>query len=199
RFKYIGLTFFRMVSLLIAVSIIAFILVISSPIDPLTSYVGSESTLSQEAKDEIAEHWGLNDPPVERFIRWGKNVLRGDLGTSITFKQPVSTVILERFKYSIVLMVIAWLFSGILGFITGILAGAYKDRIFDRIVKVFCLALQSAPTFWIGLLVLSLFAVKLGWFPIGLAAPIGKLASDITIGDRIYHLILPAFTLSVLN
>ena len=68
RFKYIGSTFFRMVSLLIAVSIIAFILVISSPIDPLTSYVGSESTLSQEAKDEIAEHWGLNDPPVERFI-----------------------------------------------------------------------------------------------------------------------------------
>ena len=199
RFKYIGSTFLRLISLLIAVSIIAFVLVTSSPIDPLTSYVGAESTLSKEVKDEIAEHWGLNDPPVERFITWGKNVLQGDLGTSITFKQPVGTVILERFQYSIVLMMIAWLFSGVLGFIIGILAGVYKGSIFDKIIKVFCLTLQSAPTFWIGLLVLSLFAVKLGWFPIGLAAPMGKLKSDITIGDRIYHLILPALTLSVLS
>ena len=101
RLKYISLTFFRMISLLIAVSSIAFILVTSSPIDPLTAYIGTESTLSEAAKEEIAEHWGLNDPPVERFLTWGKNVLQGDLGTSITFKQPVKTVILERFKYSI--------------------------------------------------------------------------------------------------
>ena len=188
-----------MLSLLIAVSILSFILVTSSPIDPLTAYVGTESTLSEAAKEEIAEHWGLNDPPVTRFITWGKNVLQGDLGTSITFKQPVKTVILERFKYSIVLMLVAWVFSGVLGFIIGILAGVYKGSIFDKIIKIFCLALQSAPTFWIGLLVLSLFAVKLGWFPIGLAAPMGKLSSDITIWDRIYHLILPALTLSVLS
>ena len=181
RIKYIGSTFLRMLSLLIAVSILSFILVTSSPIDPLTAYVGTESTLSEAAKEEIAEHWGLNDPPVTRFITWGKNVLQGDLGTSITFKQPVKTVILERFKYSIVLMLVAWVFSGVLGFIIGILAGVYKGSIFDKIIKIFCLALQSAPTFWIGLLVLSLFAVKLGWFPIGLAAPMGKLSSDITI------------------
>ncbi|EKY22047.1 ABC transporter permease [Clostridium celatum] len=199
RIKYIGSTFLRMLSLLIAVSILSFILVTSSPIDPLTAYVGTESTLSEAAKEEIAEHWGLNDPPVTRFITWGKNVLQGDLGTSITFKQPVKTVILERFKYSIVLMLVAWVFSGVLGFIIGILAGVYKGSIFDKIIKIFCLALQSAPTFWIGLLVLSLFAVKLGWFPIGLAAPMGKLSSDITIWDRIYHLILPALTLSVLS
>ncbi|WP_343009432.1 ABC transporter permease [Clostridium celatum] len=199
RIKYIGSTFLRMLSLLIAVSILSFILVTSSPIDPLTAYVGTESTLSEAAKEEIAEHWGLNDPPVTRFITWGKNVLQGDLGTSITFKQPVKTVILERFKYSIVLMLVAWVFSGVLGFIIGILAGVYKGSIFDKIIKIFCLALQSAPTFWIGLLVLSFFAVKLGWFPIGLAAPMGKLSSDITIWDRIYHLILPALTLSVLS
>lgn len=199
RIKYIGSTFLRMLSLLIAVSILSFILVTSSPIDPLTAYVGTESTISEVAKEEIAEHWGLNDPPVTRFITWGKNVLHGDLGTSITFKQPVKTVILERFKYSIVLMLVAWIFSGVWGFIIGIFAGIYKGSVFDKVIKVFCLALQSAPTFWIGLLVLSLFAVKLGWFPIGLAAPMGKLASDITIWDRIYHLILPALTLSVLS
>lgn len=199
RVKYISSVFLRMLSLLIGVSIISFILVTNSPIDPLTSYIGAESTLSVEAKEEIAEHWGLNDPPLERFASWGKNVLKGDFGTSITYKQQVSTVILERFKYSIVLMLVAWCFSGIVGFLIGILAGIYKGSLFDKIIKIFCLALQSAPTFWIGLLILSLFSVYLGWFPIGFAVPMGKLSLEITIWDRIYHLILPALTLSILG
>ena len=199
RVKYISSVFLRMLSLLIGVSIISFILVTNSPIDPLTSYIGAESTLSVEAKEEIADHWGLNDPPLERFASWGKNVLKGDFGTSITYKQQVSTVILERFKYSIVLMLVAWCFSGIVGFLIGVLAGIYKGSLFDKIIKIFCLALQSAPTFWIGLLILSLFSVYLGWFPIGFAVPMGKLSLEITIWDRIYHLILPALTLSILG
>ena len=198
RAKYLCKTIFRMITLLIGVSILSFILIYNSPIDPLTAYVGTESTLSQEAKDEIAEHWKLNDPPVQRFAAWGNNLIHGDLGTSITYKQPVSRVIAERFQYSFVLMMTAWVFSGIIGFLTGIFAGVYRGSIFDRIVKLICLIFQSAPTFWVGLIMLSLFAVHLGWFPIGMAAPMGMAASDITIGDRIYHLILPAVTLSVL-
>ena len=179
RVKYISSVFLRMLSLLIGVSIISFILVTNSPIDPLTSYIGAESTLSVEAKEEIADHWGLNDPPLERFASWGKNVLKGDFGTSITYKQQVSTVILERFKYSIVLMLVAWCFSGIVGFLIGVLAGIYKGGLFDKII--------------------SLFSVYLGWFPIGFAVPMGKLSLEITIWDRIYHLILPALTLSILG
>ena len=129
RVKYIGSAFLRMLSLLIGVSIISFILVTNSPIDPLTSYVGVESTLSREAREEIAENWGLNDPPLERFMSWGRNVLKGDFGTSITYKQPVSTVILERFKYSVVLMIVSWCFSGIVGFLVGVLAGVYLSLI----------------------------------------------------------------------
>ena len=91
-------TFFRMITLLIGVSILSFVLVTSSPIDPLTAYVGTESTISEEAKVEIAEHWGLNDPPVQRFCTWGKNTMKGDLGTSIAYKKPVINVIGERFK-----------------------------------------------------------------------------------------------------
>ena len=134
RVKYISSVFLRMLSLLIGVSIISFILVTNSPIDQLTSYIGAESTLSVEAKEEIADHWGLNDPPLERFAAWGKNVLKGDFGTSITYKLQVSTVILERFKYSIVLMLVAWRFSGIVGFLIGVLAGLYKGSLFDIIV-----------------------------------------------------------------
>lgn len=199
RLKYIAGAVFRMLTLLVAVSILSFVLVAASPIDPLTAYIGTDSTLSQEAKDKIAGHWGLNDPPVQRFTAWAGNFIKGDWGTSISFKKPVKKVIGERFSYSVVLMLIAWAVSGILGFLAGILAAVKKGSVWDRLIKTFCLALQSAPTFWVGLLVLSLFAVRLGWFPIGLAAPMGKLAEDVTLTDRIYHLILPALTLSVLG
>lgn len=199
RIKYLACTVCRMLTLLVAVSILSFVLVAASPIDPLTAYIGTNSTLSQEAKDEIAEHWGLNDPPVQRFTAWAGNFLKGDWGTSISFKRSVKKVIGERFSYSVVLMLIAWVLSGILGFLAGILAAVKKGSVWDKLIKTFCLALQSAPTFWVGLLVLSFFAVRLGWFPIGLAAPMGKLAEDVTLGDRIYHLILPSLTLSVLG
>jgi peptide/nickel transport system permease protein len=188
-----------MLLLLIAVSVLSFALIVNAPIDPLTSYVGAESTLSQAAKDEIAAHWGLNDPAPERYLRWAGNILRGDFGTSITYKRPVIDIIGERFSYSIVLMMIAWILSGLLGFAAGVFAGRRRDSLPDRAVKTFCLILQSAPTFWLGLLTLSFFAVTLGWFPIGMAAPIGKPAPDVTMADRAYHLVLPVLTLTIAN
>ena len=199
RGKNILFEVIRMVLLLIAVSVLGFILITKAPIDPLVSYVGTESTLSQQAKDEIAEYWGLNDSLPERFLTWANHVLHGDMGTSITYKRPVMEIITERFAYSFVLMLMAWLLSGVLGFILGVICGMKPGSIFDRIVKVFCLAMKSAPTFWLGLLVLMLFSVMLGWFPLGMAAPIGKMASEVTIGERLYHLVLPVMTLTIVS
>lgn len=197
--KKTGMELIRMICLLVAVSVVAFVLITKAPIDPLTSYIGSNSTLSQEAKDEITEYWGLKDPLPKRFSTWAIHVLHGDLGTSITYKKPVGQVIRERFSYSFVLMLSAWVLSGVLGFFLGILCGFYPESIFDKGIKVFCLMLKSAPTFWLGLLLLSIFAVNLGWFPIGMAVPIGKLAGEVTLGDRIYHLVLPVLTLTLVS
>ena len=199
RMKYLAFVILRMLLLLSAVSILSFVLITKAPIDPLTSYVGTESTLSREAREEIAEYWGLNDPLPQRYLRWLGNILRGDFGVSSTYKRPVIDIITERFSYSIVLMMSAWALSGVLGFVIGIVAGLRQGGIFDRFIKFFCLGIQSAPTFWLGLVILSVFAVNLGWFPIGMAAPMGKLAADVTIGDRIYHLILPVFTLTIVS
>lgn len=174
----------RMFLLLIAVSGVAFLLITKAPIDPLVSYIGTNSTLSKEAKEEIADYWGLNDPLPERFVTWANHVLHGDLGESITYKKPVAEIIKIRFSYSIVLMLLAWAFSGILGFFLGVLCGLHQGGLYDRIMKLFCLITKSAPTFWLGLLILYLFAVQLGWFPMGMAVPAGKLASEVTIGER---------------
>lgn len=199
KITYITSIVGRMLILLVAVSILSFILVTKSPIDPLVSYIGTESTLSQEAKAEIAEHWGLKESLPKRYLTWADNLIHGDFGTSITYKRPVLDIIQQRFSYSIVLMMISWALSGVLGFAVGIIAGLKQGSLLDKAVKVFCLGIQSAPTFWLGLLILSFFAVTLGWFPIGMAAPMGKLASEVTIGDRAYHLVLPVLTLTIVS
>jgi len=186
-----------MLLLLVGVSALTFVLVISSPIDPVTAYVGAESNVSQEQIDNIAEHWELNKPPLQRYVRWVTNLLHGDMGVSITYQKPVSRIIAERFAASLLLMACAWMLSGLLGFLLGVLSGATEGSLVDRCIKTVCFVFSSTPVFWVGLLLLMVFSVSLGWFPIGLAAPIGKLTSEVTPLDRLYHLILPALTLSI--
>lgn len=197
RAKFLLKNAIRMVTLLFAVSVISFTLANLAPIDPVSAYAGSENHLSQEQLDAIAEHWGFNDPPVVRYMDWMGGVLTGDWGTSVIFQRPVLEVIGERFLTSLALMGTAWIISGVLGFVLGVICGMKQDTVGDRLIKSFCLVLAAAPTFWLALLALVFFSVYLGWFPMGLAAPAGVLASDVTIGDRLWHLFLPALVLSV--
>ncbi len=194
--KYLGSALLRMITLLIAISMVSFILIASSPIDPIDAYVGDLS-VSEEQRDNIAAYWGLNKSPVERYFVWVGHLFEGDMGTSITYRQPVIQIIGERFQTSLALMGLAWVLSGGLGFILGVIAGVGKGNLLDKSIKTFCLTLAATPIFWLGLLILMVFSVELQWFPLGLAAPVGKVVSQVTLGDRIYHLILPAFTLSI--
>lgn len=197
RMRFIAGNLFRMITLLLAVSVISFALANLAPIDPVSAYAGSENHLSQQQLDAIAQHWGFNDPPVERYFTWLGNLLRGDWGTSVIFQRPVIDVVGERFLTSFALMGTAWVISGILGFSLGVVSGMKRGSHVDRAIKAVCLVLAAAPTFWLALLALVFFSVYLGWFPMGLAAPPGVLANDVTIGDRLWHLFLPALVLSV--
>ena len=77
--------------------------------------------------------------------------------------------------------------------------GMFQDRWPDKILKKICYLLSSVPTFWLGLLFLLVFAVQLGWFPVGFSSPIGVRSEDITLAQRLHHLFLPAFTLSLMS
>ena len=94
-------------------------------------------------------------------------------------------------------MAIAWMLSGIVGFILGILSGIREGSLLDRIIKGYSLVIASTPAFWLALVLLMVFAVWLKVLPIGLSVPIGVEASGVTIADRIQHAILPAITLSI--
>lgn len=193
---YFSGTLLRMFTLLVAVSLVSFILVVSSPINPIDAYLG-DVNVSEQQREKIAEYWGLNKSPVERYAIWVGHIFQGDMGESITYRQPVLKVIGERFQASLALMGLAWLLSGVLGFALGVIAGAKKDSWLDWLIKTFCLVLASTPVFWLGLVILMIFAIQLQWFPMGLGAPIGKLAHEVTWIDRLHHLILPAITLSI--
>src|SRR5690625_3895235 len=96
-------------------------------------------------------------------------------------------------------MIVAWLISGISGFLLGVIAGMKEGTWIDRLIKTYCFILASTPAFWKGLLLLVDFSVSLGWFPEGLGTPAGILSSDVFLIERLRHLFLPALTLTIIG
>ncbi|KKH94608.1 ABC transporter permease [Methanosarcina sp. 1.H.T.1A.1] len=195
---FIGKKILRLISLLILVCFVSFMLIQYSPIDPVRAYIG-EMPVSAEHKAKLEEYWGVNTPPQEKFLNWAGDVLKGNFGISLIYRIPVTDVIKERFTASLALMAASWLFSGILGFILGIVAGMKKGTWIDKAIKTYCYVLAATPTFWLALVLLMVFSVYLGWFPIGLSVPIGVTAENVTFLDWFLRLILPALTLSLLG
>lgn len=197
--KYLARHIVRFALLMLAVGLVVFALVSMSPIDPVQANVGQAAyvNMSEAKRAQLASYWGGDVPFWERFANWAGALLQGDMGTSLRFNAPVSEVIARRAANSLALMGIAWLLSGVLGFALGVAAGARRGGALDRVVRSYCFLLASTPTFWLGLLILMVFAVQLGWFPIGFSVPIGVSAADVTLADAAHHLVLPALTLSV--
>lgn len=200
RIAFLIKRFARMLVLLVLISIVSFGIVVNSPVDALQAHLGSQvSVLSEEQRAAILAQLDLDKPPAERYMKWAGNILHGDFGHSTVYNQPVASMIVDRFKETFFLMIIAWTLSGIIGFGLGVLAAIKEGTWIDRGIKTYCMILASSPNFWLGLLFLMFFAGYLRLFPIGLTGPLGGLASDVTLTDRIYHMMLPAITLSLVS
>lgn len=187
--------------LLLAVSVVSFLLVGLSPIDPVQANIGQAAytSMSEAKRAQLANYWGADTPVWERYANWISSVLMGDMGTSLRYNQPVLTVLAQRSANTLLLMTLAWLISGALGFVMGIISGVFQGRAVDKAIRLYCFVLASTPTFWLGLIMLVVFSVWLGWFPLGFSAPIGKAAADVTFIDALHHVALPAITLSIVG
>ena len=115
----------------------------------------------------------------------------------IAYRQPVTKVIAVKLGNSLFLMGLAWVVSGLVGFLLGVLAGVFQGRLPDKIIKGYSLVIASTPSFWLALLLLIIFGVWMKILPIGLSVPIGVEVSGVTFLDRVRHAILPAVTLSI--
>ncbi|MDR1677524.1 MAG: ABC transporter permease [Deltaproteobacteria bacterium] len=196
---YILKNLLRLALVMTTVSLICFTLVSKSPIDPIKAYVGEVglANMTPETYAKFQAYFGTDIPAVKRYLNWASDFIVGDMGQSLIYRQPVAIVIKEKFLNSIALMTLAWIFSGIIAFIMGLIAGVFQNKLIDKIIKNYALLLASTPTFWLALIMLMIFSVWLKIFPIGFSVPLGLASSEVTIWDSIHHLILPALTLSI--
>lgn len=192
--------FVRLIVLLVLVAAGTFMLLSFSPVDPIRAYIGNDLLhVPPEQYARIAARWGLDQPLWERFGHWFIRVLQGDLGYSMLFNAPVASVIKERFATSFALLGGAWLLSGILGTAMGFVAGRYLNRWPDKAICRLSYLLSSLPTFWIGMLLLALFAVRWPVFPVCCAWEPGNSGDMATLAERLRHLVLPVCALSLLG
>lgn len=199
RLQFAAKKILRMALLLLGVSAVTFLLMSASPLDPLQTNVGQVAlgTMSQEQVEQLEAYWGVDTPPLERYAGWLTDLLHGDMGTSLLYRQPVTTVIWQRLSSSLLLLLTAWILSGVLGLLMGMAAGACRGRWPDKLIRGWCLLISSTPAFWLAILLLLVFSVWLGWLPVGLSVPVGMESGMVSAADRLQHAILPALTLSI--
>lgn len=199
RLAFAAKKLLRMGLLLLGVSLVTFLLMCASPLDPLQTNVGQTAlgSMSPEQVEKLEAYWGADTPAAERYLGWLGDVLHGDFGTSLLYRQPVIEVIGERLAGSVWLMLSAWVISGVLGVTLGVISGAFRGRWADRLIRGYCLLISGTPAFWLAILLLLVFSVWLGWLPVGLAVPVGMTADAVTFLDRVRHAILPVLTLSI--
>lgn len=189
----------RLVSLLLGLALLTFVLVSYSPLDPVQAYIGSNSEVTEAQLQALRARWGLEEPLPVRFWLWLTALLSGDFGISQFYQAPVLAVITKAFANSLVLMMVSWLLSGVMGYALGAWAAFRRGSLVDRVIRWYCYTLASTPSFVLGLILLIVFGVWLGWAPIGLSQPIGVMNADVSLVERVQHFILPCLTLSFLG
>ncbi|MGD6740531.1 ABC transporter permease [Streptomyces sp. BH106] len=184
------------VPVLAAVTFGVFAIAAASPFDPVKAYAGTAGlTASQENLDQLRVNLGVDQPLFARWWDWLTSAFTGDLGDSAVMRQPVAQVIGERLGWSVLLAATAFLVAVVLGTLLGVLAARRQGGWLDRAVTSLAYTLEAAPPFWLGLLAVWLFALKLGVLPAGGLTDTGS--STVTAGQVQSHLALPAGVLAI--
>jgi peptide/nickel transport system permease protein len=163
----IGFTLRRLVLLLpvfFVVSLVVFFIIHLVPGDPIDNLLRAGS--SPEQRLQIAAKYGLDRSLVEQYFTWMGRLLSGDLGTSIVQGRPVSALISRNLPFSLELGIAALLFSTLTGITAGVIAASYQGTRIDDAITGFILLGSTVPSFWLGLLLILVFAVWLGWVPV---------------------------------
>lgn len=184
--QQIGARVVQIIVTLIGVSFLTFCLTFIAPGDPAMMVLeAGDTVVSQEIIDKTREEMGLNDPFIVQYARWAGGVLQGDMGMSYSAKKPVADKLKEGVLGTFLLAVTTVVFMLIISLPCGIYSATHRNRLPDYVIRIFSFIGVSMPNFWVGLILLYVFGLKLGMFPIANASVTAK------------GVVLPALTLAI--
>lgn len=198
--RYLIRRLIGMIPLVLGISFLVFALINLVPGSPTTQFEFNP-TITPEDRERIAENLGLNEPWYLRYFTWLGNVLQGDFGNSFTNYAPVADSIAAALPNTLILGATSLVFALILSIPIGIISAVKLNSFFDRTVTIITTAFFSIPSIWLGLLLIILFSVKFqewGLFSLPTGG-VRDLRSGGGFWDRVEHLILPAFTLGIVQ
>lgn len=179
------------IPVLFGITIIVFLIMSLIPGDPATAILGSYAT--PENVEKLNRDLGLDKPMVQRYFIWLANMLTGDFGRSFSLNRPVIDEVLERFNATLILAGTAFVLCSILGVLAGVVSAARQYALADKAITLVVLVGISVPSFFLGMMMILLFAVNLRWLPVsGMYAIYG--GGDLP--DLLHHLIMPALALA---
>lgn len=181
----------QLIPILFIVITITFFITRIIPGDPAAIVLGPQAPV--EAIEALHEEMGLNKPIIVQYGEYLSQIVRGDFGKSYHYNKPVTELIWERFPNTIQLSIASLLVAFIIGIPAGVLAATKQNSIWDYLLSVISLCGVSIPIFWLGLMVVLLFSVNLGWLP---TLGMGSFANG--IGDVISHMVLPTLCLATI-
>lgn len=182
-----------LIPVIILVSIFSFFIIQAAPGDPMDNY--SKPGMTQEQLQNIRESYGLDENIAEQYFRWAGHVIHGDLGISVKNKRPVTEIIGERLPATLILMGTAFAISLIFAIPLGLWAGLKKNKMADNIIGFLTYVGISIPPFWLSMILIIIFSLKLQILPSSGMYSVGIQST----ADLIKHLILPSIVLSLNN
>lgn len=181
-----------LIAVMFLVATIVFVIIRVTPGDPAAVMLGPEA--SQQDIAALRGRLGLDRPLPVQYVAWLGQLAKGDLGQSIFLNKPVLSALADRAEPTFWLTLMSLLIASAIAVPVGILSAVKRGTALDQSVLSFSMFTSSVPSFWLGLLLMQLFAVKLGWLPVS-----GYGGPDASIGTRLSHLILPAVVLGLVN
>ncbi len=196
--NYVIRRILQMIPLLIGISIVNFTIMHLAPGDPVNLLV--ERTATAEERARIKDLYGLNDPLHVQYIRWIGHVLRGDFGKSFVDGQSVAKTILERLPYTLYLNFLIMIVIYLVAIPVGMTSALKQYSKFDHIMTGMAFLGQAVPSFWIGLILIYFFGLKLDWLPISGIGTIGLNVRTAgfwpTVADRAAHVVMPVLVVA---
>lgn len=194
--KYVIRRLLQMIPVILAVTILNFLIINMAPGDPVTVLAGENAT--EEYRQQLRIEYGLDKPVTTRLFIYLEKLLQGDMGESYTYKKDVTSVVREKMKVTLMLVIISELAAILEGTLLGTFAARREGKLADKVITTGTIILYCMPAFWLGMMLMLFFALKLKWLPT--SGMYSFNAKNIPKWlDLLRHLVLPTLTLFLVH